>query len=456
VKNSPVYYWLLSLFWFITRSAIGVGYFFALIGFLTVIFGYLLGEKIAGNKLGILLSLFIAISPFVIAASHNIWQAHLIPFFTIISMYTTILSIQKKKKILDFTLVIVLFFGIHIHLSFIPIFIVGSIWVFYIIFQYLLNKKNTQALMLAFHWLFQLFIFVQLTKGNINNYLTFFSTFVLDARKSNLLITLISRFEDAIRNTFARHGEINEYCLYIIFLSFIIILIYQLLKKKTRSNALIILSFFSSIIFTSFYHNPVNSELIWYYLNPYFICVLIISTYSISIIMDRNKYFALILIFGCIFLMIKCILGFGDLYFFTSTPLDEYGDSRNISKIIFDDLQRVNSSSFVLLICDNTPSFATASYYYFLETLFNKQLVFLTPSFNNTQPITINPKYIYLICIGDGANEKAYRDTWVNNISQDINLNTRFNGPELIDSYHNVRSYYFIYRFTRDQNMSSN
>ena len=115
--NSPVYYYVIALFWFIARDPIGVTVIFSLFGSLAVFTNFLIGRELKNDQTGLIAAFLTAIANVLVGQTSSILQPYLLPFF--ISLFVLFLiKAYKNFSYTYLTVAIILFwFFYHIHYS---------------------------------------------------------------------------------------------------------------------------------------------------------------------------------------------------------------------------------------------------------------------------------------------------------------------------------------------------
>lgn len=115
----------------IIPSLTGISVILSLLISSSIWFVYKLGKALWNPKMGVLLCFFLSCSYIFIENSRNIWQPYFItPIFILNLLAIILLYIKNQKGYLYFCLLIT-FLGLHIHLSYLPIFIVSLAWMFW-------------------------------------------------------------------------------------------------------------------------------------------------------------------------------------------------------------------------------------------------------------------------------------------------------------------------------------
>ena len=136
----PIYYYMIAPFLLIFHyDPIGPAIMVALLGVATVVLVYKLGNEFFGKRSGIIAALFYAFSPLVIAYSRSSWQTNLMPFFSILTLYSLYLAVWKKDKRLF--LLSGIFLGIAMQLHYLTTFLAFIVGVYLVITQFIQSEK---------------------------------------------------------------------------------------------------------------------------------------------------------------------------------------------------------------------------------------------------------------------------------------------------------------------------
>ena len=108
-----------------------------LLGIATIWLVYYVTNSFFNKKAGLIASLLYAIAPIVIIYSRSSWNPNVMPFFSLLTLYTLYKGLEGRKWFLLFSGVLL---GITLQLHYIAVFL-GAITFFYVIFVELLRKK---------------------------------------------------------------------------------------------------------------------------------------------------------------------------------------------------------------------------------------------------------------------------------------------------------------------------
>lgn len=130
----PAYYYIVAPFFFLFGyTPVGASVMVTLLGVISVWLVYKIGTEFFNKKAGLIAALLYTFSPLVIIYSRSSWNPNVMPFFTLVTLYSLYKAV-KHKNIWLFLLCGVLF-GIDIQLHYVELF-VGVVIILYVIFMY--------------------------------------------------------------------------------------------------------------------------------------------------------------------------------------------------------------------------------------------------------------------------------------------------------------------------------
>ncbi|MBI2032597.1 MAG: glycosyltransferase family 39 protein, partial [Candidatus Levybacteria bacterium] len=177
----PIYYYFMAPFlWLFGYNPVGPAIMVAIFGVLTVLFIYIIGKEFFGAKAGIIAAALYAIAPFVILHSRSSWNPNVMPFFSLVTLYSLYKAFEKNKKSLF--LLSGFLFGICMQLHYLATFL-GVVIFVYILFSgvYLEKLKNIKSLVVNTLKRYVLFVI---------GFLIGFSPFILFEARHNFTNTL--------------------------------------------------------------------------------------------------------------------------------------------------------------------------------------------------------------------------------------------------------------------------
>lgn len=135
----PIYYYLIAPFlWLFNYDPSGPAFMVAVFGVMTVLLVYKTGKFLFGFRAGVVAATLYAISPLTVAYSRSSWNPNLMPFFSLIILFTLYYAFRKSSKKL-FILVGILY-GIAFQLHYIELFL-GAVIIFYLFLMMIITKR---------------------------------------------------------------------------------------------------------------------------------------------------------------------------------------------------------------------------------------------------------------------------------------------------------------------------
>ncbi len=128
LMNSPVYYYLVSLMWFVGRSPLSVMIFWSTLSLGLIYAAYRIGVMIWDKQLGIILALLFAVQPTLVSNSRHISQPYLLPLFSSLFLW---LFWTKSTMLLGklCLFIIVLIVPMHVHYGSLLLLPAGFLWI---------------------------------------------------------------------------------------------------------------------------------------------------------------------------------------------------------------------------------------------------------------------------------------------------------------------------------------
>ncbi|HUS52030.1 MAG TPA: glycosyltransferase family 39 protein, partial [Candidatus Bathyarchaeia archaeon] len=129
----PIYYYLMLPFlWLFRLDPVGPAVMVALFGVATVFLVWKVGRDFFNPLAGLIAAGLYAVSPVVIAYSRSSWNPNLMPFFSLLAIYTLWLAVTKKK--LKLLILVGFLLGIAFQLHYLATFLVPAMVVYLLIF----------------------------------------------------------------------------------------------------------------------------------------------------------------------------------------------------------------------------------------------------------------------------------------------------------------------------------
>jgi 4-amino-4-deoxy-L-arabinose transferase-like glycosyltransferase len=119
----PFYYYLVTPFlWFANYNPVGPAIMVALFGIATVLLIYIVGRKFFGQIAGLSAAALYAASPLVLAYSHTSWNPNILPFFALLTIYLTYITVTNNKP-WKYYLFIGILIGLCLQLHYLSLFL---------------------------------------------------------------------------------------------------------------------------------------------------------------------------------------------------------------------------------------------------------------------------------------------------------------------------------------------
>lgn len=411
LENTPLYYWIISIFWIIGQSMESVIILNAVSLSLLPIIIFFIGKELVDEKLGLWLAFFFSIGSYFIRLSRWVWQPNLLGIFVPL-VFLFFLYIQKKlskKHMLLFFIFLNL--AMHLHLMFFPSAIIMlTIIVFRLIKKYLKTKNITQNSII-----FLLFSFASIglrVFGSINtekesNFFKIIKILFIPS-SAKLISNFEILFDSYVKSFYVRYYSIQKNELFLILLILILISItryfYLITKKKKIISKKFTLQF--------------NSLLI---LNLGFFINMLFSGYTQPHFFLPNIFFYQLLVFTILFLLLRSkkiipiIVSLIISIYITHTHLvsnskiikgfvSEISLFKSISKIIYIDsknqVENISLETHHVYHDDKVRSEVyNSSLWYFLEEISGKKLITVIENHPNLKKTNNNNYWKYYINI---------------------------------------------------------
>lgn len=149
----PVYYYMIAPFlWLFRMDPVGPSVMVGLLGVATVFLLYFVGKRFFSEKAGLFAAALYAVSPLVITYSHSSWNPNVLPFFALLTIYTTFKSVAKARSF-KYLFLTGLLLGIILQLHYLALFLAITV-VFYIFFAEWYLYQKIPIFRTAKHYLF--------------------------------------------------------------------------------------------------------------------------------------------------------------------------------------------------------------------------------------------------------------------------------------------------------------
>ncbi|MBU4098843.1 glycosyltransferase family 39 protein, partial [Patescibacteria group bacterium] len=126
----PFYYYLITPFLLLFNyDPVGPAIMVALFGVATVLLVYIVGKNFFGRLTGLFAAALYAVSTLVLAYSHSSWNPDVLPFFSLLLIYTVFNVVTKSKPWKHFLLIGILL-GICLQLHYLSLFLAVIIFIY--------------------------------------------------------------------------------------------------------------------------------------------------------------------------------------------------------------------------------------------------------------------------------------------------------------------------------------
>jgi 4-amino-4-deoxy-L-arabinose transferase-like glycosyltransferase len=266
----PVYYYLMTPFlWLWKLDPVGPSVMVALFALLTVFLIYKTNSDFTNKRVGLIAAFLYSISPLTIIYGRTSWNPNVVPFFTLLIVYSLLKIIIKKDR--RFYIICGLSLGIAIQLHYITLLMVPVIFFSLLFSKLKLKPVNIVILIIGFIITYSPFLLFEIRHGfvNLNAVINFlFSNKGDFAFSINPFLSTVSDVSVRIfwRLVTVRSAEISK-----IIMLFSIIIIYKTIRKGLNQDwikmiKVVFIWFICGIISYGFYHGVIYD----YYLGSLF------------------------------------------------------------------------------------------------------------------------------------------------------------------------------------------
>lgn len=398
VFYGPWWYYLLTPFFIVfSGNPQGIALIMSIVGIISIIFGFILGKKLEGSFLALLISSIISVSPVMVSLSSQIWNPNIVPLFVILALLVLLkiyIPDKKNKSKYYFLLGLILAFIIDLEIVF------GFLLSIGIILSVILTVKRKIPIKSIFYFVFggliilapRIFFEIRHQFIMTKSFISFFSSGNSSHGVSTILNTFISRLNilfDQFNSTLAAENKFIGLFI-LLFISFTLLFLYRktdiLIKNFINTSVIVIFIFLLGTIFFS--HN------IWpHYLvgvPVFYILLFGISLYLLSKKISKNLVSALIL-------LIVVVINFNPVNLIQSInrPLWE-GDAavyRNQLAVIDYIYSDANGRKFKYIVY--TPPVHDYTYQYLFKWYGPKKYNYLPSSQANLAYFILEPDFQY-------------------------------------------------------------
>lgn len=379
----PIYYYfMLPFLWLFRLDPVGPAVMVALFGLATVFLVYKVGEAFFDKKAGLLAALLYALSPLVIAYSRSSWNPNIVPFFSLLFIYTLWLVIVKNKWPYLFWTGLILGIGLQLHYLFTFLIPVAMIYLLiygrtfreiryyllgflgfllgyspFLAFEVRHSFPNTQTLLR--------FVFSSGETGFTGN--KFFS--IIQDVIFRLFGRLVTYFPDP--GIFSQMPKLSQQFYWWLTMGLIsvslLIFFYNLIKKPNKTLILLFLWFGVGVFLFGFYRKPIYD----YYFGFMFSLPFLLVGMAASFLLDLKSY----LVKGATILFLSLLLWINwEGRPFKSIPNRQLNQTKEISQFVLDKTEG-KPFNFALITGQNSDH----AYRYFLEIWGNPSIPIENP-----------------------------------------------------------------------------
>lgn len=410
INNSPLYYYMLSFLWTISRNPIIMASIFAIFGILTVYLGFKLGDILIDKNFGLLVAFLLSISFVMVRFSRSIYQANLMPLWLLLFLVAMVKSLKNKSLVWLFLTELVLLFGLHLHYSvfwILPFGLVGLVFGFNNLNRKQKNFKNITVGILVFSfmvWWWNRWTYINEPFDQINFFNEVFKGgfggFWLNLKESVEII--IKALMPSINDSYIPYVSVLGISGLLIFSSFIF--------KKDMDIKIKTMSFMSLVLLMmGFYKNSWKTDWIFITLFPIVIILVAYLIYKM-LTMKSGKIAGLLAL-----LIIGSLMSEKNKIYFESHS-NEYKEARNIARIIINDYTLEDEKDLMVWHRGESEmlpwDWFSSSIWYFLEEASGQTLVknvSLNENISNIKPKSDDYKLNYLVC-SDFRSGKTIND----------------------------------------------
>ncbi len=414
INNSPVFYWILAGMWLVSRSALGMGMFFALTNAAAIGLAYGAGLLMGGIRTGLIFSFFIGISSLLIRDAHGICQTCFMPVNTLISLFFMALFALKSSHWSMIAFVTSLFFGVHIHQSFLPFFVVGLVWVAW---RYIRSPRRAIIFftIISVH----VFLWALVTKNDIHVVRRYFDLVAVQGGTFSFLTFPLRAWQSVYTLIPQFPGSVSWVYLGVVIALFLLAFRTRTGKKWTPD----MLALFAVILMYGVYRQEGGAPLPAHYLKVASVVFLfILSYYSAVFVRNRAILLGFVGVTGI-------LLGAGNMRYFGPAG-GNYKDHYQVTVRALEDAPTKFYANYLSDRPDSWRYIGNASpQWLFLEDIRKTKIVAIEEGANSFSLPPIEPDaVIYLTCINNlgsqWENEMSYRvkciDPFVSQFSQQL------------------------------------
>lgn len=393
IVNSPLYYWLLALFWFLTPSVYGVAFLWMLLMSTVIALAYKAASNLAGTQTGLLAAFLIAIHPEFIFISRQVHLPYLLaPLVLAITILIT--ENQTSLKAIGWA-TFFLFLGLNMHYAILLIVPAMILWLTVTWFRSrALHEDRTLLAAPIIFGVTCLEVWLLLTYQRVP-------------------------FDQFQFFQFVAKGQVGQHAGNPAFRLFFELL-WESDKARLIDGVAFLVLIFSGILFMRTYRSDKFSAYMWIlvlcgsalglgrFYNGSLVPSYLISILPLGIIISAVGLIALtkqIKWLGILTMAVAVVFFVSKTYYrerYESPSVSMYARTKDLALLLYRDAS-LREGEFTLAFLRANPTnplnfWPTGSLYFTLEQLYGKPLVRLTDDGVNFAPLAANPGYLYIVC----------------------------------------------------------
>jgi len=403
LMNSPMYYYVLSVLWFIGRSPFSVMLLWAALLMSVVYIAYRTGVEAGDKQLGIIMALLFAVQPTLISNSRHISQPYLLPLFSVLFLW--LFWRRGTMTLWRFCLlIVVLLFPMHIHYGSLLMLPAGLLWLGVVWVEHAFRKQGglTWKIIPPLVVEYVLMTWVWFTYGKT----PFDQQFYLADEMHRTLPTVLLKMRDAWIVTADNIWWAKDPVVVIGMLMFFAGCAFWYEKQRTHQKHSGSRSYWWMLGFAvipplvaGFHGDSIHT----YYMLGTLPILLFIIAAGLRALLARNRYVGLVCIGIILWIFMEQALTV-----VSEVPQRSYFQQlREVSNRLYDDYrvrepagEAPPAIALAVLAGKTLPydGWGTGALWYFLEEHFKQRLVRLDNYGTNFFPVVRRPSYFYVLC----------------------------------------------------------
>jgi hypothetical protein len=428
--NSPIYFYLVAIIWFFTKTPPAFMNAWALLLGLLPIAAYYIGKEIKNKQLGLISAAMFALNTELIYESRQLLQPFLLPIFSTLFLWMILKTHKNNNFFYISAAIFFLILPVHFHYGVLLTIPIGSILILKYWIKLIKKDSSLKNIVIPiFTFLSISVLWLLLTYRNF--VFDQFGFFILNAEDSSpLFIQKIARI--SLKTEWMIFREKSMFFSIIILFSTIFSSL-MLERKKDDKNKIFTVFLLSLSLVFMFISNGYVADTYLLSILPFFLILISIGIYQII------KFKPIL---GLILLTAVLTKQYANSFEMTAFPYQDvsfYEQKKEMSKIILDNHLNNNESedlNFALAFIKerNTLPFdgwGTSSFWFHLEEMTNERLTVITDYGVNIKPLVKNATAIYLIC-----EHREHKRDWIIKSGQKICLDKFMSVREYLDPNH--------------------